>query len=92
MKETGDLLEKADDSIADFLQVDARNCKPDEFGRLYQKANIGLRIRHDAIVNGRIEVDQKLRAIAMAISDPKMREEYIRVSSPKMLPELRKAS
>jgi len=83
------LITNANESIADFLKVDARNCKPDEFGRLYQKANIGLRIRHDEIVNTRIEVDQKLRAISMAFGDPKVREQYLRASAPKMLPEIK---
>lgn len=81
-----DILAKADESIAAFLNTDARNCIPETFGRLYQKASIGLRIRHDEIVSSRIEVDQKLRAISMAFTDPKVREEYIRATSPKMLP------
>ncbi len=83
------LLEKANGAIEEFLDTNPRECDSDEYGRIYQKANIGLRLRHDQIVNSRIEIDQKLRVIGLAITDSKMREAYCRASMPKLLPELK---
>ncbi len=83
------LLDKANVAIEAFLDTNPRACDPDEYGRIYQKANISLRLRHDQIVNARIETDQKLRVIGLAITDTKLREAYCRASMPKLLPELK---
>ena len=83
------ILEKANGSIETFLDVDPRECDPKEFGRIYQQANIGLRIRHDALVNSRIEVDQKLRAIGLAFANSEIRERYTKAMLPNLLPELK---
>jgi len=83
------LLDSANKSIQDFFDTDPTECDQKEYGRIYQKANIGLRVRHDFIVNARIEIDQKLRAIGLAFTDPKTREEYTRLTLPKMLPDLK---
>ena len=84
------MLERANAAIEEFFDTDSKECEPKEWGRIYQKANIGLRIRHDAVINTRIEVDQKLRVIGMVFTDPKVREEYARMTMPKLLPELKK--
>lgn len=83
------ILEKANKAIEAFFNADPKECDPKEFGRIYQQANIGMRARHDAIVNARIEIDQRLRAIGLAFSDPKTREAYTRLTLPKMLPDLK---
>ena len=83
------LLESANKSIKDFFDTDPTEYGEKEYGRIYQKASIGVRVRHDFIVNARIEVDQKLRIIGMAFNDPKVREEYTRATLPKMLPDLK---
>jgi hypothetical protein len=87
-----DLLARANSAIGEFLESDPLKISEAEWGRRYQKANIGLRVRHDEIVNARIEIDQKLRAISMAFAKPEIREEYIRHTSPKMLPDIKKSA
>lgn len=82
------LLVKADMAIEEFLNTDSGKCDPKEYGRIYQKANIGLRIRHDQLVSSRIEIDQKLRAIGLAFTDPAVREKYTKLTLPKLLPDL----
>ncbi len=86
------MLEKANKSIEMFLDMDARECDPKEFGRYYQQASMGLRIRHDFQVGARIEIDQKLRAIGIAFNDPKVREQYTKLTLPKLLPDLKSAT
>jgi len=81
------LFEKAQKAVEDFFHVDARNVKPEEFGRLQAKANVGIKVMHDEKVEMREARNQALRAISMAFTDPKVREEYIRQTSPKLLPE-----
>ncbi len=83
------LLEKAEKSIKTFFDTDPVDCDEKLYGRIYQKANIGFRLYHDDGVNKRLEIDQKLRAITLAISDPIMREEYTRMTLPKLLPDLK---
>lgn len=83
------LLEKANESIESFFDADSKECEPKEYGRIYQKANIGLRVRHDFLVNSRIEIDQKLRAIGLAFTDPAVRERYTKMTLPKLLPDLK---
>ena len=83
------MLDRANLAIEGFFDTDPRNCDAKEYGRIYQKANMGLRIRHDALINSRIEVDQKLRAISMAFADPKVREQYTKITLPKLLPDLK---
>jgi len=84
------MLEKSDKAIMDFLDADARKCEAKEFGRLYQKANIALRVKHSYMVNDRIAIDQKLKMIGMAFTNPEIRERYIRATLPKMLPDAKK--
>ena len=86
---TATLLEQAEVSIRHFLNTDAKNIKPDEFGRLQAKANIGIKVRHDEKVEARENRNQVLRAISMAFNDPKVREQYRRASAPKVLPDLK---
>lgn len=86
------LFEQAQSVVGDFLKIDARNVKPEEFGRLQAKANVAIKVMHDEKVELRENRNQALRAISMAFADPKVREEYIRQTSPKMLPDLKKAS
>jgi hypothetical protein len=86
------MIEDANTAIADFLRVDARNVKDAEFGRLQAKANVGIKVRHDQKVEERENRNQVLRAISMAFNDPKIREQYIKASAPKMLPDLKVAS
>jgi hypothetical protein len=88
MSDVTTVLESADEAIRDFLKVDARNCKPEEFGRLHAKASIGLRVRHDQAVNERVAIDQKLKAINMIATKPELREQYIRATAPQMVPQL----
>jgi hypothetical protein len=86
------MLDRANKAIEEFLDTDASECDDKEYGRIYQKANMGLRIRHDFQVTSRIEVDQKLRVIGMVFTDPKVREQYARITMPKLLPELKTVS
>jgi len=83
------ILAKANTAIEAFLDLDAENCDPKQFGRVYQQASMGMRVRHDETVGARIEVDQKLRAISIAFNDPKVREQYTRITLPKLLPDLK---
>jgi hypothetical protein len=92
MNDTSAILERAEEAVMDFLRVDARNVKAEEFGRLQAKANIGIKVRHDEKVEARENRNQVLRAISMAFNDPKIREQYIKASAPKMLPDLKVAS
>ena len=85
------MLDRANLAIEEFFDTDPKECDAKEYGRIYQKANMGLRIRHDASINSRIEVDQRLRAIGLAFTDPKIREQYTRVTLPKLLPDLKSA-
>jgi len=82
------LLEKANKAVEEFLDTDPRKCEPGEYGRIHQKANVGLRIRDDQFVNLRVDVDQKLRAIGLAFADPVVREGYARSALLKFLPDL----
>jgi hypothetical protein len=86
------LFDKAQIAVEDFLKIDARNVKPEEFGRLQAKANVGIKVMHDEKVEMRETRNQALRAISMAFTDPKVREDYIRQTSPKLLPALDKKS
>lgn len=83
------MINKANKAIEEFFDTDPRKCDPKVFGRVYQQANMGMRVRHDAIVGARIEVDQKLRAIGIAFNDPKVREQYTKLTLPKLLPDLK---
>jgi hypothetical protein len=89
MSGTTNLLEQSEAAIQEFLRVDARNVKPDEFGRLQAKANIGIKVRHDEKVEARENRNQILRAISMAFNDSKVREQYLRASAPKLLPDIK---
>jgi len=83
------ILEKANQAIEDFLDTDPHETDGKEYGRIYQKASMGMRLRHDATVGARIEIDQKLRAIGIAFNDPKVREQYTKLTLPKLLPDLK---
>ena len=83
------ILQKADKSIEAFFDTDPRECDPDLFGRIFQQASNGMRIRHDAMIRERLEIDQRLRVISMVITDPEMRKEYTHLTMPKMLPDLK---
>ncbi len=75
--------------IEAFFDTDPRECDPDLFGRIFQQASNGMRIRHDAMIRERLEIDQRLRVISMVITDPEMRKEYTHLTMPKMLPDLK---
>ena len=57
---------------------------------LTKQAIFGFRMKREANLNERTAIDQRLRAVRMAIGTPEDRERYIRESSPKLLPELKK--
>lgn len=80
------ILEKADRVIEEYFDVDVKECEPDLFGRICQQANNAMKIRHDAMIKERFDIDQRLRVMSMVITDVKMREEYTRVTMPKLLP------
>jgi thymidylate synthase len=83
------LVELADQKALDFLEL-----KPEDKGftqgqvALMKQAIFGYRIKQEVTKNKRSTIDQIIRAIKFL--KPEEREEYIRASAPKLLPELKK--
>jgi hypothetical protein len=81
------LYDESVKSIMDFLKLDKRNVKPEEFGRFQAAANMAIRTIHEERVDERELRNQRLRAISMAFVTPKEREDYIRRSTAGLFPE-----
>jgi len=85
------VMELADKKALDFLQLDpaSKDFKPGLFDYGMKQAIFGFRAKREITLNRRMEIDQRLRAVRMAIGDPKDRAEYIRATAPKLLPDLK---
>jgi len=86
------IMDLADQKALEFLQLNPREKEfnPGEFDYLMKQAIFGFRTKREIALNRRMEIDQRLRAVRMAIEKPEDRERYIRESAPKLLPELKK--
>jgi hypothetical protein len=84
------IIELAESKALSFLQLDCKekSFNPGEFDYLMKQAIFGFRTKREIKLNERMEIDQTLRAIRMAFSEPKDREKYIRATAFKMIPDL----
>jgi len=81
----------ADDKALEFLQLDpiSKGFNPGLFDYKMKQAIFGFRAKREITLNRRMEIDQRLRAVRMAINDPSDRADYIRATAPKLLPDLK---
>ncbi len=84
------IIKLAGEKALRFLELNCseKGFNPGEFEYLMKQAIFGFRSVREIKLNSRMEMDQQLRAIRMAFSDPKERETYIRATATRMLPDL----
>lgn len=84
------IIEMANKKALKFLELNPneKGFNPGEFEYLMKQAIFGFRTKREITLNKRMEIDQQLRAIRMAFSNPKEREVYIRATANRMLPDL----
>jgi hypothetical protein len=86
------IIDLSNKKALEFLELDPnqKGFNPGEFDYLMKQAIFGFRATREIKLNRRMEIDQRLRAVRMAINTPEDRERYIRETSPQLLPELKK--
>jgi len=85
------ITELADSMAIKFMEIDytATGFNPGVFDYAMKQAIFGFRAKREITLRKRMETDQKLRAIKMAIDNTKDREAYIRATGVGLLPELK---
>lgn len=86
-----DLRDLVGKKAEDFLTMDpgSKDFNREVFDARERQVNVGFKLVREANVQERTIRDQTLRAIRIVAGTPELREEYIRASMPKLLPELR---
>jgi len=86
-----EIMGLADQKVVEFLRIDVqgKEFNQDRFDNLERQANVGHKVKREVNVHQRTQQDQFLRVVRLIGTTPEMREQYIRASQPKMLPQLK---
>jgi len=82
------IIELSNMRAVEFLEAKIDGTTPEQRKLTQDQAIFGFRAKHEIKMNDRLMRDQQLRAIRL-FTDPKVREEYARLTAAKMLPELK---
>ena len=85
-----EIIDLSDDRALAFLKADPGDAIAgrEEFEILMKQAIFGFRVKREIMLNKRMDIDQRLRAVKLAIATPEDRERYIRATAPSILPQL----
>ena len=82
------IVELADKKAVEFLEAQLEGTTPEQRKFMQDQAMFGFRTKHEIKMNDRLMRDQQLRAIKL-FADPKVRDEYAKLTAAKILPELK---
>lgn len=86
-----DLRDLVEQKAREFIAMDpgAKEFNRDVFDARERQVNVGHKLVREANVQERSRADQALRAIRMIAQTPELREQYVRASQPKLLPQIK---
>jgi hypothetical protein len=89
MKES--IEEKIEGIVNDVLDMDPMNpnFNPGELEYRERQFRVGSQFMRDKNMNERIKTGQMIRIVGMVTSDPETREQYIKATTPGMIPDLK---
>jgi|SRR5208282_3766955 len=82
------IVELSDQRAVEFLEAELEGTTPEQRKFMQDQAQFGFRVKHEIKMNERLMRDQQLRAIRL-FADPKIRDEYAKLTAAKILPELK---
>jgi len=84
------LIEAADKKALEFLEMDSAKKGFDivHFENVMRQAVFGFRSKREVLLQKRMEIDQRIRVVRMAFSDPGERRKYMRATEPRLLPKV----